>query len=128
MVHKWDICTLTDLEYVHLTPRGNHSLIMCCNSMCREIHKAGSIVKCGNNVEANREVGVNQMSSSSPLIGKCQTASVLQSQVGPAIRIDQVEDAELLVYLVEEEKDIHIGVLVLVCHLATHLTTRDQPS
>ena len=37
------------------------------------------------------------------------------------------EDAELLVYLVEEEKDIYIGVLVLVCHLATHLATWDQP-
>jgi hypothetical protein len=29
------------------------------------------------------------------------------------------EDAELLVYLVEEEKDIYICMLVLVCHLAT---------
>jgi hypothetical protein len=27
------------------------------------------------------------------------------------------EDAELLVYLVDEEKDIYIGVLVAVCHL-----------
>ena len=34
------------------------------------------------------------------------------------------EDAELLVYLVDEEKDIYIGVLVLVCHLAS----RAQPS
>ena len=34
------------------------------------------------------------------------------------------EDAELLVYLVEEEKDIYIGVLVLVCHLASQA----QPS
>jgi hypothetical protein len=34
------------------------------------------------------------------------------------------EDAELLVYLVEEKKDIYIGVLVLVCHLAS----RAQPS
>ena len=34
-----------------------------------------------------------------------------------------VKDAELLVYLVDEEKDIYIGVLVLVCHLAT----RAQP-
>jgi hypothetical protein len=33
------------------------------------------------------------------------------------------EYAELLVYLVEEEKDIYIGVLVLVCHLATFLAT-----
>jgi hypothetical protein len=32
-----------------------------------------------------------------------------------------VEDAELLVYLVDEEKDIYIGVLVLVCHFATNL-------
>ena len=29
------------------------------------------------------------------------------------------EDAELLVYLVKEEKDIYIGVVVLVCHLAS---------
>jgi hypothetical protein len=34
------------------------------------------------------------------------------------------EDAALLVYLVNEEKDIYIGVLVVVCHLAT----RAQPS
>jgi hypothetical protein len=34
------------------------------------------------------------------------------------------EGAELLVYLVDEEKDIYIGVLVLVCHLAS----RAQPS
>jgi hypothetical protein len=67
MKHKCDICTVTDLEHVHLTPRGNHSLIMCCNSMCRE---AGSIVKYGNNVEANREVGVKQISSPSSLIVK----------------------------------------------------------
>jgi hypothetical protein len=33
-------------------------------------------------------------------------------------------DAELLVYLVDEEKDIYIGVLVLVCHLVS----RAQPS
>src|SRR5947209_15684291 len=32
------------------------------------------------------------------------------------------EDVELLVYLVEEEKDIDIGVLVLVCHLATYFS------
>jgi hypothetical protein len=31
---------------------------------------------------------------------------------------------ELLVYLVDEEKDIYIGVLVLVCHLVS----RAQPS
>jgi hypothetical protein len=49
MMHK------CDLEHVHLTPRGNHSLIMCCKS---------------NNVEANREVGVHQISSPSSLIGK----------------------------------------------------------
>jgi hypothetical protein len=35
------------------------------------------------------------------------------------------EDAVLLVYLVEEGKDIYIGVLVLVCHLATYLATWD---
>jgi hypothetical protein len=29
----------------------------------------------------------------------------------------------LLVYLVEEEMDIYIGVLVVVCHLTTHLAT-----
>jgi hypothetical protein len=34
------------------------------------------------------------------------------------------EGAELLVYLVDGEKDIYIGVLVLVCHLAS----RAQPS
>jgi hypothetical protein len=34
----------------------------------------------------------------------------------------------LLVYLVEAEKDIYIGVLVLICHLATHLVTWNQPS
>jgi hypothetical protein len=34
------------------------------------------------------------------------------------------EDAELLVYLVKEDEDIYIGVLVLVCHLAS----RAQPS
>jgi hypothetical protein len=34
------------------------------------------------------------------------------------------KDAELLVYLVDEEKDIYVGVLVLVCHLAS----RAQPS
>jgi hypothetical protein len=33
------------------------------------------------------------------------------------------EYVELLVYLVEEEKDIYIGVLVLVCHFATYLAT-----
>jgi hypothetical protein len=38
------------------------------------------------------------------------------------------EDVELLVYLVEEEKDIYMGVLVIVCHLATHLAASDQPS
>jgi hypothetical protein len=38
------------------------------------------------------------------------------------------EDAELLVYLVDGEKDISMGVLVVVCHLATHLATWDQPS
>jgi hypothetical protein len=38
------------------------------------------------------------------------------------------EDAVLFVYLVKEEEDIYIGVLVLVCHLATHLATWDQPS
>jgi hypothetical protein len=27
-----------------------------------------------------------------------------------------VKDAELLVYLVDEEKDIYIGMLVVVCH------------
>jgi len=35
-----------------------------------------------------------------------------------------VEDAELLVYLVKEEKDIYVGVFIHVCHLATW----DQPS
>jgi hypothetical protein len=30
-----------------------------------------------------------------------------------------VKDAELFVYLVDEGKDIYIGVLVLVCHLAS---------
>jgi hypothetical protein len=29
------------------------------------------------------------------------------------------EDAELLVYLVDEEIDIYIGVLVVVCHLGS---------
>ena len=29
-----------------------------------------------------------------------------------------VKDVELLVYLVDKEKDIYIGVLVVVCHLA----------
>jgi hypothetical protein len=33
------------------------------------------------------------------------------------------EHAELLVYPVDEEKDIYIGMLVLVCHIATHLAT-----
>jgi hypothetical protein len=32
-----------------------------------------------------------------------------------------VKDAELLVYLVDEGKDIYIGVLVLVCHLVSWL-------
>ena len=70
IAHKWDICTVTDMEHVPLPPRCNHSLIMCCNSMCREIYKARSIVQCGNNVEANREVVVNRISSPSSSIGK----------------------------------------------------------
>jgi hypothetical protein len=39
-----------------------------------------------------------------------------------SLRLETVwweEDAELLVYLVDEEKDIYIGVLVLVCHFAS---------
>ena len=44
----------------------------------------------------------------------------------PGLRLESggVEDAELLVYLVREEKDIYIGVVVLVCHL----TSWAQPS
>ena len=38
-------------------------------------------------------------------------------------KLSDGEDAELLVYLVREEKDIYIGVVVLVCHLAS----RAQP-
>jgi hypothetical protein len=38
-------------------------------------------------------------------------------------KLSDGEDAELLVYLVEEETDTYIGVLVLVCHFATYLTT-----
>jgi hypothetical protein len=34
----------------------------------------------------------------------------------------------MLVYLVEEEMHIYTGVLVLVCHLTTHLAAWDQPS
>jgi hypothetical protein len=45
-------------------------------------------------------------------MGVCQTEGLWE------------EDAELLVYLVDEEKDVYIGVLVLVCHLAS----RAQPS
>jgi hypothetical protein len=42
--------------------------------------------------------------------------------------LSNCEDAVLLVYLAKEEEDIYIGVLILVCHLATHLATWDQPS
>jgi hypothetical protein len=44
----------------------------------------------------------------------------------PGLRLESggVEDAELLAYLVREEKDIYIGVVVLVCHL----TSWAQPS
>ena len=35
----------------------------------------------------------------------------------PAGNLSDGEDAELLVYLVDEEKDIYIGVVVAVCHL-----------
>jgi hypothetical protein len=37
------------------------------------------------------------------------------------------EYSELLVYPVEERRDVYIGVLVLVCYLATHLATWDRP-
>jgi hypothetical protein len=35
------------------------------------------------------------------------------------VKLSDGENAELLVYLVREEKDIYIGVIVLVCHLAS---------
>jgi hypothetical protein len=31
--------------------------------------------------------------------------------------VSNLEDAELLVYLIDEEMDIYIGVLVAICHL-----------
>ena len=48
----------------------------------------------------------------------------LNRKPGLRLKSGGVEDAELLVYLVREEKDIYIGVVVLVCHL----TSWAQPS
>jgi hypothetical protein len=36
------------------------------------------------------------------------------------------EDAELLVYLVDEEKDIYMGVLVVVCHPLSRVQPNPQ--
>jgi hypothetical protein len=42
--------------------------------------------------------------------------------------LSNCEDAVLIVYLAKEEEDIYIGVLVLVCHLATHLPPGTSPA
>jgi hypothetical protein len=47
----------------------------------------------------------------------CPSSDFLRKTRSFVIDLSNWEDAELLVYLVDEEKDIYIGVLVVVCHL-----------